>query len=343
MVDTYTAWDGNSYPWPPPEGWVMGTDGRYWPEGRQPGAAAAAPGPPPGVRPPPPPGAPQPSAMPPPSAVPPPGAPPPGAYSPPPPGKSSNAGLWVLGIFGGIILLTLAGCVAVVSTLNRAGDVISEGYSELADSTQRRTEAEQATAISECAVRGGIPVASGTVTNQRDIPSDYMIVIDFYDTSDQTFIGSNQEKGDHPRRRGPQGLGDRGTSQRLRGQCPLRPGVRHDPVGGLSASRGSRAAIHIWWAGPRSRGRARPERRRVGGSAPPAGLEPATVGLEVRCSIRLSYGGRHSPGFGGDDRPILVRPIGGSGRSNRRVRQLDRGSWQDQIGSPGPGGRSSVG
>ncbi len=26
--------------------------------------------------------------------------------------------------------------------------------------------------------------------------------------------------------------------------------------------------------------------------APPAGLEPATLGLEIRCSIRLSYGGK---------------------------------------------------
>jgi hypothetical protein len=28
--------------------------------------------------------------------------------------------------------------------------------------------------------------------------------------------------------------------------------------------------------------------------APPAGLEPATVGLEVRCSDPLSYGGRQA-------------------------------------------------
>ncbi len=58
MSEQYTAWDGNDYPWPPPEGWVMGNDGRYWPEGQQPTEAAVAselapsppPPAPPGVR-----------------------------------------------------------------------------------------------------------------------------------------------------------------------------------------------------------------------------------------------------------------------------------------------------
>ena len=36
MTDTYTAWDGNSYPWPPPEGWYEAADGRYWAPGTGP-------------------------------------------------------------------------------------------------------------------------------------------------------------------------------------------------------------------------------------------------------------------------------------------------------------------
>ena len=27
--------------------------------------------------------------------------------------------------------------------------------------------------------------------------------------------------------------------------------------------------------------------------APPAGIEPATTGLEIRCSVQLSYGGKY--------------------------------------------------
>ena len=30
MDDTYTAWDGNQYAWPPPDGWYEAEDGRYW-------------------------------------------------------------------------------------------------------------------------------------------------------------------------------------------------------------------------------------------------------------------------------------------------------------------------
>lgn len=42
-MTTYTAWDGNEYPLPTPEGWYLGTDDRWWPEGHGPGPAAAAP------------------------------------------------------------------------------------------------------------------------------------------------------------------------------------------------------------------------------------------------------------------------------------------------------------
>lgn len=55
MTDTYTGWDGKSYPWPPPEGWYEASDGRWWAPGTGPN--------------PPPIGA-EPAATPPPSAMP---------------------------------------------------------------------------------------------------------------------------------------------------------------------------------------------------------------------------------------------------------------------------------
>ena len=30
MTKTYTAWDGESYPWPPPDDWYLAVDGRWW-------------------------------------------------------------------------------------------------------------------------------------------------------------------------------------------------------------------------------------------------------------------------------------------------------------------------
>ena len=44
MAETYTAWNGDEYPWPPPDGWELKSDGRYWPAD-QGGEAAAAPAP----------------------------------------------------------------------------------------------------------------------------------------------------------------------------------------------------------------------------------------------------------------------------------------------------------
>ncbi len=31
MSDSYVAWNGREYPWPPPTGWEQRSDGRYWP------------------------------------------------------------------------------------------------------------------------------------------------------------------------------------------------------------------------------------------------------------------------------------------------------------------------
>ncbi len=42
-MTTYLAWDGNEYPWPPPQGWYTAVDGRWWPEGYGPGPATSAP------------------------------------------------------------------------------------------------------------------------------------------------------------------------------------------------------------------------------------------------------------------------------------------------------------
>src|SRR4051794_32191595 len=75
-------------------------------------------------------------------------------------------------------------------------------------------------------------------------------------------------------------------------------------------------------------GRRPPEHHRRGGSgspgaAPPAGLEPATTGLEVRSSIQLSYEGEdrnlHRDNTG--DVVIATRPIRGQYAASRLPRR----------------------
>lgn len=41
-MTTYTAWDGQEYPAPPPEGWYLAVDQRWWPQGHGPGPAGDA-------------------------------------------------------------------------------------------------------------------------------------------------------------------------------------------------------------------------------------------------------------------------------------------------------------
>ncbi len=41
-MTTYTAWDDKEYPWPPPDGWYVAGDGKWWPEGYGPGATPTA-------------------------------------------------------------------------------------------------------------------------------------------------------------------------------------------------------------------------------------------------------------------------------------------------------------
>lgn len=83
-MTTYIAWDGNEYPLPTPEGWYLGSDDRWWPDGHGPGPKMVAP--PSTVAPsaPPPPG--MPSAPPPPQSM----APPDTIYSAPPPGSPAD-------------------------------------------------------------------------------------------------------------------------------------------------------------------------------------------------------------------------------------------------------------
>jgi hypothetical protein len=46
MSDSYTGWDGKTYPWPPPEGWYEASDGRWWAPGTGPNPPPETPAPP---------------------------------------------------------------------------------------------------------------------------------------------------------------------------------------------------------------------------------------------------------------------------------------------------------
>ncbi len=219
MSEQYTAWDGIEYSWPPPQGWAMGSDGRYWPEGQGPTGAEppSPPSPSPGPPSPAPFAAPQSGSdqwsatVPPPGpaapgAVPPPGAMPPNNYgSVPPPGpqapgiytygatpaKSSKAGWWILGILLVIMTLGVGGCLLIANVLREGAAELGDTFEEFEDDITRRGDANEAIGIPSCTVVGGVPTALATVTNVRNSRSSYYVEIDFYETSTGTLLGSD--------------------------------------------------------------------------------------------------------------------------------------------------------
>ncbi len=153
-MTTYIAWDGNEYPLPTPEGWYLGSDDRWWPEGHGPGPKLAAPlapaaPPPPGI----------PSAAPPQNM-----APPDTVYSAPPPGSptqpfvtgegpssSGNKGKGALLIAVALVGLLALGVGAFVALGSDADD-----ETDAAATTVFQTQA------------GGVAEGSDTTTTDSD-------------------------------------------------------------------------------------------------------------------------------------------------------------------------------
>ncbi len=217
MAETYTAWNGDDYPWPPPEGWELKSDGRYWPADQgSPAPADDAPdsiagaatviG---GIDPTPSPApAPTPSPAPSPTTAPggftPPPGPPPGpapaaqGFGGPPPGAPatpqtgpvggpppaekkgmSTAAIVLLSLLA-LIVLGIGGCIVAVGTF---ANEVGEEFEEAVEERQAAQEAARAEiTLSECRVdAGGVPAATGTVANRSGGRSDYSVEVVFMD------------------------------------------------------------------------------------------------------------------------------------------------------------------
>jgi hypothetical protein len=117
------------------------------------------------------------------------GGPPPGSYAPPPK-SSSKAAWWILGILLGLVALGVGSCAILIGVLSRGVDQTVEFVDTFQEIQARRDDADLSVAIASCSVQGGRPTASGTVTNSRDVPSSYSIVIEFYSTDGGADLGA---------------------------------------------------------------------------------------------------------------------------------------------------------
>lgn len=206
MSEMYTAWDGNEYPMPPPEGWEMRADGRYWPATETP-PAPSTPQPIPVPQPIPqagpsnggpsmagPPGGPVGG----PTAAPmggpagrPMGGPVGGPMGGPAAGpavtpKKSNTGLIILLSIVGVIVLAVGGCVAAVAGFfNSASDAFEEFEESIEEFEENQLEARGEVSLTEngCLVVDGTPTATIKIANRSGGRSDYNVSVIF---SDQT-------------------------------------------------------------------------------------------------------------------------------------------------------------
>ena len=158
MPDSYVAWNGEKYPWPPPEGWEIRSDGRYWPlSAPAPGAATG------------------------PAVTPMAGVP----YVAPPKKEGMSGGMKALLIVLAGVVFLFGGCIAAVAI---GGAVFSDKIGTVVDEfVESQEEAARQTSIVEgtCRITDGFPTVEIEVNNTSSGRSDYFITVEFSDNTDE--------------------------------------------------------------------------------------------------------------------------------------------------------------
>lgn len=184
MTDSYVAWNGENYPWPPPDGWEEKADGRYWPADSAPVLDTDRP-----VSPPPsePQAAPAPQWQPPPAAqqAPPPSYQPPPSVTPmagvpyvPPEKKTSGAKKVLIGLLIALVVL-VGGCVATITVGGLVfGNRIENAVEDFVDA-QEEAANQTSLDLDTCTDRDGRSVVEVTVENTSGGTSDYFITLRF--------------------------------------------------------------------------------------------------------------------------------------------------------------------